>query len=357
MHVPQTACIDNSRRQPFTFTGMLAVTVFSGLWVLPAGALEPDQIFDKVSPSIVLVLATDEKSYVQGSGVVVAPQRVVTNCHVVAKRRDVLIKWGDLKFAASVTDVDTVRDLCLLSVPELRAPVVTLRKLDTLRVGQRVYAIGNPEGLELTLTEGLVSALRTKRGDRMIQTSAAITHGSSGGGLFDLEGRLIGVTTSGVKEGLGLNFAIPADYIAEIARPATAAVVAPPATIGGKTATNDAAVEHAKVPAFPRRLSGVEIAAHFAKLTKVEVNRGHRSFTLKIRGAMLDRYCAVCRVAFGDGELKIKQNENLACFHWSNVTYPDSGCYQVVQKSENNFVVSETNRDVTIMEYSVSQTP
>ncbi len=82
-----------------------------------------------------------------------------------------------------------------------------------MKVGERAYAVGAPEGLELTLSEGLVSGLREVDDVRVIQTSAPISHGSSGGGLFDSEGRLIGVTTFFLKEGQNLNFALPGEWV------------------------------------------------------------------------------------------------------------------------------------------------
>jgi hypothetical protein len=107
-------------------------------------------------------------------------------------------------------------------VPRLYAPwaVVSTGKL---RVGQRVYAIGAPEGLELTLTEGLISSLRDFEGSQYIQTSAAISQGSSGGGLFDTEGRLIGITAFFIAEGQNLNFALPAAWIVDLDRTSRAA--------------------------------------------------------------------------------------------------------------------------------------
>ncbi|MGH9440374.1 MAG: trypsin-like peptidase domain-containing protein, partial [Terriglobia bacterium] len=82
----------------------------------------------------------------------------------------------------------------------------------TLAVGEKVYAIGAPEGLELTISEGLISGLRDFDKERVIQTSAAISPGSSGGGLFDAEGRLVGITTFYLKGGQSLNFALPAEW-------------------------------------------------------------------------------------------------------------------------------------------------
>lgn len=76
-----------------------------------------------------------------------------------------------------------------------------------------MYAVGSPEGLELTFSEGVISALRESEGIRMIQTSAAISPGSSGGGLFDAQGNLVGVTTFYLKEGQSLNFALPGEWV------------------------------------------------------------------------------------------------------------------------------------------------
>jgi S1-C subfamily serine protease len=85
-----------------------------------------------------------------------------------------------------------------------------------LATGERVYAVGAPEGLELTFSEGVVSALRDTEGVHMIQTSAAISPGSSGGGLFDAAGNLVGITTFYLKEGQSLNFALPGEWVTKI---------------------------------------------------------------------------------------------------------------------------------------------
>jgi tetratricopeptide (TPR) repeat protein len=120
---------------------------------------------------------------------------------------------------------DPSRDLCQLSVPNLQAPPVVLGTAKKLKVGQRVYAIGAPEDLELTLSEGLISSLRPHEGSDYIQTSAAISLGSSGGGLFDDQGQLIGITTFYHAEGQNLNFALPVDWIGELPKRAQGAPV------------------------------------------------------------------------------------------------------------------------------------
>jgi hypothetical protein len=114
--------------------------------------------------------------------------------------------------------VDERHDLALLNVAAFAKKAVEIRASNTLAVGERVYAIGSPQGLELSLSEGIVSGLRPARDGKLIQTTAAISHGSSGGGLFDAAGHLIGITTFTIRDSQGLNFAIPAEHISELHR-------------------------------------------------------------------------------------------------------------------------------------------
>jgi len=92
-------------------------------------------------------------------------------------------------------------------------PAVVRAPLSSVAVGARVYAIGAPQGLDLTLSDGVVASLRSFEDTKLIQTNAAISPGSSGGGLFDASGRLIGITTFQSRNGQNLNFAVPADWI------------------------------------------------------------------------------------------------------------------------------------------------
>ena len=80
-----------------------------------------------------------------------------------------------------------------------------------MEVGDTVYTVGAPEGLARTLGDGLISGLRSIEGSHYIQTTAPISHGSSGGGLFDERGNLIGITTRFIEKGQALNFAIAAE--------------------------------------------------------------------------------------------------------------------------------------------------
>lgn len=197
---------------------LVAVVLISVAGPLAAQGKNPEQIFQEVSRSIVTIRALDAEENVTnlGSGVVTAPETVVTNCHVLEGGTRYAVYSGKTRYSGTLRAADADRDLCELQVGSLQAPRVALYT-GRLRVGQRVYAVGAPEGLELTISEGLVSSIREIDGAHYIQTSAPISSGSSGGGLFDVEGRLVGVTAFIIPEGQNLNFALPASWITQLA--------------------------------------------------------------------------------------------------------------------------------------------
>lgn len=202
-----------------------AAPAFLGL-ALAAGAaaaLEPEALFSKVSGSVWAVRTFDaqERPLRAGSAVVIAAGRLVTNCHVLAKASSFVIKQDNVTYGATLEFPDPARDLCQIKVANFTAPPVVLAPAGSARVGQRVYAVGNPRGLENTLSEGILSGLRGGGGAgepeaRLLQTTAAISPGSSGGGLFDSEGRLLGITSFGARDGGSLNFAMPVEFLAEL---------------------------------------------------------------------------------------------------------------------------------------------
>jgi serine protease Do len=196
-------------------TGIL-LTIWSDL----SFALTPEEMFKKLSPSITMVIVYDGtgKPTKIGSAVVIGHESLLTNCHVLAKGKSIQVKQDNATFGAELVYLDIERDLCQIKARNLRAAPVTLADSDTLQVGQKVYSLGNPKGLELTLGDGLLSSLRrdSKGQLRWIQTSAPISSGSSGGGLFDDKGRLIGITTMALIDGQALNFAIPINVLNEL---------------------------------------------------------------------------------------------------------------------------------------------
>lgn len=214
--------------------------------VTPRGALGADEqanidLFKRVSPSVVHITTLETQRDMFSLDVMQVPRgtgtgfvwdaqgHIVTNFHVIQGGSGARVTVADqTSFPAKLVGAFPDRDLAVLKVdaPAGKLPPIALGTSRDLQVGQRVYAIGNPFGLDQTLTTGIVSALnrsiesfngRSIRG--VVQTDAAINPGNSGGPLLDSAGRLVGVNTqiaspSGASAGIG--FAIPADEVNRI---------------------------------------------------------------------------------------------------------------------------------------------
>jgi serine protease Do len=193
-----------------------------------AAGLAPDAFYSKTAPSVWIVRTFDADGLIlaTGSAVVIAPEALLTNCHVLAKASRVIVRKENASYQAKLVHADVERDMCQLAAANLPSPAVALGDSDRLGVGQRVYALGNPQGLELTLSDGLISALRKNDDGKLIviQTTAPISHGSSGGGLFDENGKLIGITTLQARDGQNLNFAIPINWLRDLPERSAAAL-------------------------------------------------------------------------------------------------------------------------------------
>jgi S1-C subfamily serine protease len=211
--------------------------------VTPRGPLTTEErntmaVFDSVSPSVVYITTVQHVRDFFSRNIMRVPQgtgsgfvwdergRVVTNFHVIRGAQEALVTLGDQRsFSAKLVGASPEHDLAVLQieVPENLPPPVAIGGSAELRVGQTVYAIGNPFGLDHTLTTGVVSALNrtvdNEQGgtiENVIQTDAAINPGNSGGPLIDSAGRLVGINTmiyspSGAYAGIG--FAVPIDTI------------------------------------------------------------------------------------------------------------------------------------------------
>ncbi len=187
----------------------------------PAGAkaLSSAALFAQASQSVVRVNAVgaNERPIRIGSGVVTERGGVITNCHVALGGGQLKVVHASGSFDARVSVADEEHDLCKLDVAGLSAPPVPVGRASSLAVGQKVYAIGSPQGLDLTLSDGMVSSLRTVKDGSIIQTTAPVSPGSSGGGLFDEFGQLVGIVTFQSASGQNLNFAVPAEWIGTLA--------------------------------------------------------------------------------------------------------------------------------------------
>jgi len=156
-----------------------------------------------------------------GSGVIIDPSGIVlTNNHVVSGAERVTVKTSDDQdHQAKVVGTDPDTDVAVLQITSDKRTfqAATLGESDSIRVGDYVVAIGNPFGLELTVTSGIVSAKARVIGatpfDDFLQTDAAINPGNSGGPLFDLSGKVVGINTAIVASGQGIGFAVPIDLV------------------------------------------------------------------------------------------------------------------------------------------------
>ncbi|MCR9062217.1 MAG: serine protease [Rhodobacteraceae bacterium] len=179
-------------------------------------SLSPADLFASVKGSVWVVVAAAtidalSTKAAQGSAVAISKTKLITNCHVVKDGPVIGLIQGKQVLEAVLDSARPEADRCVLSTAGRLHPVRGVRRFDDLGVGERVYTVGAPRGLDSTLGEGLISGLRQFPSGNYVQTTAPISPGSSGGGLFDERGNLIGVTTFLLRESQALNFAIAAD--------------------------------------------------------------------------------------------------------------------------------------------------
>lgn len=186
-------------------------------------------VYKKALPSVVNITSTTvafdffygavpQKG--MGSGFVIDNQgHILTNYHVIEGARQVEVTTSDkAKYKAQVIGMDPPHDLAVIQIPSTKVPAAEIGDSKNLQVGQKVFAIGNPFGLSGTMTRGIISSIRSVRGehgfiDEAIQTDAAINPGNSGGPLLNSHGQVIGINsmilTGGAEQSAGIGFAIP----------------------------------------------------------------------------------------------------------------------------------------------------
>jgi hypothetical protein len=145
---------------------------------------------------------------------------IVTNHHVIAPdagavKLTIKLPRGDVYTDVRIIYAEARRDFAVLSIKAVGLPTLRIGDSDTVEVGDQVVAIGNPQGLELTFTSGIVGSVRMdpSKGYRFIQHQAPISHGSSGGPLLNMQGEVIGINTFSFTDGQNLNGAVPINYV------------------------------------------------------------------------------------------------------------------------------------------------
>ena len=186
-------------------------------------------VYKKALPSVVNITSTQVAfdffygavpQQGAGSGFVIDGEgHILTNYHVIQNARQLEVTTSDKKkYKAQVVGADPAHDLAVIQIPIKTVPRAEIGDSKSLVVGQKVFAIGNPFGLNGTMTRGIISSIRSVRGpkgfiDEAIQTDAAINPGNSGGPLLNSRGQVIGINsmilTGGVEQSAGIGFAIP----------------------------------------------------------------------------------------------------------------------------------------------------
>ncbi len=179
------------------------------------------QIAKKAFPSVVLLVMEDAKGQPVslGSGFFVREGEIASNLHVVedASRGYAKVIGQTTKYnIEGITGIDPNRDLVILKSSASRTLSMSLGNSDAVEVGESVYAVGNPQGLEGTFSQGIVSSIRQVGSDKLLQITAPISPGSSGGPVLNSKGDVIGVSVATFKGGQNLNFAIPSNYIKDL---------------------------------------------------------------------------------------------------------------------------------------------
>lgn len=195
--------------------------------VQPAIKLDGPQVYEHTVPSVVeITVLTRSSRGAQGSGVIVKSNGlIVTNYHVIADAVSARVRLhnGDIYDTVEIAETDERKDLAVLKIKASDLPTVTLAPFDTIKVGSTLYALGSPRGLEGSLSQGVVSSIRaisdfdsTLSGFRVIQFTAPVSPGSSGGPLIDEFGRLVGVVSSSLTGSQNINLGIPVKYINDL---------------------------------------------------------------------------------------------------------------------------------------------
>ncbi|MEQ8174208.1 MAG: trypsin-like peptidase domain-containing protein [Syntrophomonadaceae bacterium] len=179
------------------------------------------QIMECLGPTVVELTTMDKSgaAYAYGSGVIVSSDgKIVTNYHVLegATQVEVNLENGKTYTCKEMLGYDVDRDIAVLKIEASGLPKAELGDSDKVITGNNILTIGCPQGLERTMSDGLVSSIRTFEEQKYIQISAPIDHGSSGGALIDNTGQVIGITCATIEYAQNLNFAIPINDVKDI---------------------------------------------------------------------------------------------------------------------------------------------
>jgi S1-C subfamily serine protease len=216
--------------------------------------LSPEQVAERTMPSVIYIETVQNNSdnHGQGSGFCVGPAMFVTNYHVIQNASSIGVRAVGSSRAsmttASLVKVDTEHDLALLRVSSLSTQWLGIQQV-LPGIGDPIYTMSNPRGMEGTFTAGNVSAYRkiTEAADPLMQISAPISPGSSGGPVLDRYGQVVGVVVATYKDAQNINFAIPAKHVLDL-------LAAPRGSGAPTAAVQDSAGQQQQVTLTPQEL-------------------------------------------------------------------------------------------------------
>ncbi len=195
---------------------VLATSACGGTIKAPRTRLTAKQMVEQSKPGIVRIEVFGPEGRAIGTGFAVARDgRIATNLHVIAgaAHAKVVLYDGSVYPVTAVVAVDEAHDLAIIRIERLDMVVLKIGDSDDVSAGDPVYAIGNPLGADYTISDGLISAVRSDGEHTVLQISAPISLGSSGGPLLNRYGEVIGVATAASATGQNLNFGTPSNYL------------------------------------------------------------------------------------------------------------------------------------------------
>lgn len=313
----------------------------------PRTLLSAKEIAARYKPAIVRIesrvngAAGDDRRQF-GTGFVVSQDgRIATNLHVIAGSADVKVRMADgSEFKVErIMAIDPQRDLAIIGIDAQNLPTTPLGNSDTVAAGDKVVAIGNPLGvLDYTVSDGLISSVRQlDEGITVLQISAPISQGSSGGPLFNPYGEVIGVATLISAEGQNLNFGVPSNYVRQLLsrKQAPESMTAFAARFRAPPGSGDPSRKRPgrKVPDHPLSVldgcSPEQVAEVYKAISEAisvgapVYNRGEHEACFVIYRKVADKYesekgiCKGVREAFGQGLLRAETLDDFTAKAWA----------------------------------------
>jgi formylglycine-generating enzyme required for sulfatase activity len=241
--------------------------------------LSSRQLAQQTLPSTALLVMNNSitKKTKSGSGFFVAEDVIATNFHVIKETTEGYIKiYGQEKIyeISGILAVDEKNDLALLKIKGVRVKPLKLNTNNSTAIGDDVFAVGNPEGLEGTFSQGIVSGIRKSENVNLLQITAPISPGSSGGAVINDKGEVIGIAVGAIERGQSLNFAIPISLLnRSVLNQKSLESLRTYSVIAGTTRKNSLGIEFVYIPPG-EFMMGSDFARNEKPIHKVTIKKG-----------------------------------------------------------------------------------